>query len=348
MQLLFHNFSYIRRVVQIMSEIILNYTRAGHVENIHRADIVAVNSQGKILHEVGNGHLPMFWRSAAKPFQALAFVKNGGMEKYGITSQELALLVSSHSGEPFHVEILEQILGKLELSVDDLSCGAARPMSGKANVALIKAGMKPQAVHNACSGKHSQILALCRMSGLPIEGYIKPDHPAEKIIFQHVAMAAAMAEKDLEIGIDGCGVPVFYLPLNHMAQAYARLSTPAAGNWGDYQQAATVIRDAMVAHPEVLAGTGRIDTAVANITKGRIIAKIGADAVYCLAVKDEDMGIAFKVEDGDYGAVTPAVICVLNHLGLLTKEEFQQLQEKYPPILKNHRGDIIGTIEYMI
>ena len=93
-----------------MSEIILNYTRAGHVENIHRADIVAVNSKGDIVKELGNGKLPMFWRSAAKPFQALPFVKNGGMEKYNITSRELALLVSSHSGEAFHVELVEGIL----------------------------------------------------------------------------------------------------------------------------------------------------------------------------------------------------------------------------------------------
>ena len=57
-----------------MSEIILEYTRAGHVENIHRADVVAVNCKGDILKEAGNGRLPMFWRSAAKPFQALAFV----------------------------------------------------------------------------------------------------------------------------------------------------------------------------------------------------------------------------------------------------------------------------------
>ena len=331
-----------------MSEIILNYTRAGHVENIHRADIVAVNSKGDIVKELGNGKLPMFWRSAAKPFQALPFVKNGGMEKYNITSRELALLVSSHSGEAFHVELVEGILQKLGLTTDALKCGAARPMSGKANVELIKQGKRPQAVHNACSGKHSQILALCQMMGLPIEGYIKPEHEAQKVIFKHVAMASCMPEDKLEIGIDGCGVPVFYLPLNHMAQAYARLSTPAKAGWGDYEAAATTIRDAMVQYPEVLAGTGRIDTAVSQITKGRIIAKIGADAVYCMAVKDEDLGVAFKVEDGDYGAVNPSVICVLKYLDLLTKAEYDELIAKYPPVLKNHRGDVIGTIEFMI
>ncbi|MDD7678229.1 MAG: asparaginase, partial [Anaerovibrio sp.] len=228
-----------------MSEIILEYTRAGHVENIHRADVVAVNCKGDILKEAGNGRLPMFWRSAAKPFQALAFVKNGGLEKYGLTDRELAFLVSSHSGEPFHVELVQGILAKLGLTTDVLNCGAARPMSGKANVELIKKGERPQAVHNACSGKHSQILALCQMMGLPVEDYIKPDHPAQKVIFQHVAMASCMPEDKLEIGIDGCGVPVFYLPLDHMARAYARLGSPDKGEWGEYEAAARTIRDAM-------------------------------------------------------------------------------------------------------
>ena len=309
-----------------MSEIILEYTRAGHVENIHRADVVAVNCKGDILKDAGNGRLPMFWRSAAKPFQALAFVKNGGLEKYGLTDRELAFLVSSHSGEPFHVELVQGILAKLGLTTDVLNCGAARPMSGKANVELIKKGERPQAVHNACSGKHSQILALCQMMGLPVEDYIKPDHPAQKVIFQHVAMASCMPEDKQEIGIDGCGVPVFYLPLDHMARAYARLGSPDKGEWGEYEAAARTIRDAMAAHPDALAGTGRIDTAISQVTGGRVIAKIGADAVYCMAVKDENMGIAFKVEDGDYGAVNPAVMAVL----------------------KNHRGDVIGTIEYKL
>lgn len=331
-----------------MSEIILEYTRAGHVENIHRADVVAVNSRGDILKEAGNGRLPMFWRSAAKPFQALAFVKNGGLEKYGLNDRELAFLVSSHSGEPFHVELVKGILAKLGLTTDVLNCGAARPMSGRANVELIKRGERPQAVHNACSGKHSQILALCQMMGLPVEDYIKPDHPAQKVIFRHVAMASCMPEDKLEIGIDGCGVPVFYLPLDHMARAYARLGSPDKGEWGEYEAAARTIRDAMAAHPDALAGTGRIDTEISRITGGRVIAKIGADAVYCMAVKDEDMGIAFKVEDGDYGAVNPAVMAVLKYMDILTRDEYEQLLAKYPPVLKNHRGDVIGTIEYML
>ena len=328
-----------------MSEIVLQYTRAGHVENIHRGDVAAVNCAGKIISSVGNANLPMFWRSAAKPFQALPFVKNGGLEKYNLSDEELAVLVSSHSGEDNHVALVRGILAKLGLDESVLDCGILRPVNSKAYKKLLVSGEKILAVHNQCSGKHSQIIALAMMLGVPYEGYTKPEHEAQKLIFKHVAMASKFPEDKLEIGIDGCGVPVFYLPLYNMALAYARLSTPKKGDWGEYELAATKIRDAMSKYPQVVSGTGRIDLAVTEITNGRIIAKVGSDAVYCLAVKDEDLGIAFKIEDGSFAAVTPMVIAVLKHLDLLTKDESAKLDEKFPPILKNHRGEIIGTIE---
>lgn len=328
-----------------MSEIVLHFTRGGHVENIHRGDVAVVNCAGEVVYSVGNAHLPMFWRSAAKPFQALPFVKNGGLDKYNISEEELAVLVSSHSGEENHVALVRGILAKLGLDESVLDCGVVRPMSGKVYKNLIANGEKVLPVHNACSGKHSQIIALAMMLGVPFEGYTKPEHEAQKLIFKHVAMASKVAEDKLEIGIDGCGVPVFYLPLYNMALAYARLSTPNLGDWGEYEVAATQIRNAMSRYPQIVSGNGRIDLAVSEVTEGRIIAKIGSDAVYCLAVRDGDLGIAFKVEDGSYAAVTPMVIAVLKKLDLLAKAEAAQLDEKFPPILKNHRGEVIGTIE---
>ena len=328
-----------------MSEVLLHYTRAGHVENIHRGDVVVVNCDGKIVSSIGNPHLPMFWRSAAKPFQALAFVKNGGLEQYNITEEELAVLVSSHSGEDNHVALVRSILKKIGLTEDDLECGVLRPVHGKTFKRMVKNDEPITQVHNQCSGKHSQIMALAIMLGVPVKDYIKPDHPAQQVIFKHVAMASKMPEDKLEIGIDGCGVPVFYLPLCNMSLAYARLSTPDKGDWGEYETAARKIRDAMSKYPQVVSGTGRIDLAVNEVTHGRIIAKVGADAVYCLAVKDQSLGITFKIEDGSLQAVTPMTIALLKHLDLLSKDEFEQLNQKFPPVLKNHRGDVIGTIE---
>lgn len=330
-----------------MSEVLLHYTRAGKVESIHRGDIVAVDTKGKIVDVVGDAHKDMFWRSAAKPFQALPFVYEGGLEKFNITEEELALLVSSHSGEPVHVNLVKSILEKVHVELNVLDCGSARPMSSKAAKILAENKEKPQAVHNACSGKHSGMLALCQMLGIPVEGYTKPDHQVQKIMHRSVAECAKISPEKLEIGIDGCGVPVFYLPLYNMSLAYARLAKPSDGDWREKEEAVTKIRNAMIAHPLVVSGTGRIDEAVSAITKGRIIAKIGAEAVYCLASTTDGIGITFKIEDGSYRAINPVVIGTLKRMDLISKSEYDQLIEKYPPILKNHRGDIIGTIETM-
>ena len=328
-----------------MSEILLHYTRAGKVESIHRGDIVAVNVSGDIVSAVGNPRKPMFWRSAAKPFQVLPFVQQGGLAQFAITDEELALMVSSHSGEPQHVALVQQVLGKIGLSVDALACGSSRPMDGRTSKELIKLGQKPQAVHNPCSGKHSGMLALCQMLGLPVEGYTEADHQVQKIMHQAVADSAGLAVDQVEIGIDGCGVPVFYLPLDHMALAYARLVQPEKGGWGEQTEAVTKIRNAMLAYPSVVAGTGRIDTVLMELTKGRILAKVGAEAVYCLASVPDGVGITFKIEDGSPRAINPVVIGILKKLDLITKDEYDVLVEKFPPVLKNHRGDMIGTIE---
>ena len=331
--------------VVYMAEILLNYTRAGKVESVHYGDFVVVDVNGKIIDSVGEPHKKMFWRSAAKPFQALPFVKEGGVERFNITQEELALMTSSHSGEEFHVKLVNELLEKVDLDVSALDCGPATPMSSKAARALTAQGLKPEAVHNACSGKHSGMLALAQAMMVEVEGYTKPDHKVQQKMIEAVAKSTNLAVNEVEIGIDGCGVPVFYLPLYNMSLAYARLAQPEAGQWGEDEQDIKTIRDAMIAHPLIVSGTGRIDSLVTQITKGRIIAKIGAEAVYCLAVVDKGWGITFKIQDGSFRAINQVVIGILKRLNLLTAEEYAQLVEKFPPILKNHRGDVIGTIE---
>lgn len=328
-----------------MSEILLNYTRAGKVENIHRGDIVAVDLNEKVVDCIGDSYKKMFWRSAAKPFQAIPFVQQYGLEQYNITEEELALLVSSHSGETRHVELVRSILSKIGLGEEVLDCGPARPMNGRAAAMLTANKQKPQPVHNPCSGKHSGMLALCQLLGINIENYTKPQHQVQQAMHLSVANSAKLAVEEIEIGIDGCGVPVFYLPLYNMALAYARLAKPEEGEWGKECLAVEKINSAMRHYPMIISGTGRIDAIVSEITNGRIIAKIGADAVYCLSSVEEGIGVAFKIEDGSYQAINPTVIGILKRLGLVNKAEYEQLIEKFPPVLKNHRGDIIGTIE---
>lgn len=331
-----------------MSEVLLNYTRGGKIESRHRADVAVVDVTGKSIWEFGDGNRPMFWRSAAKPFQLIPFVEGGGLDIFGLTSEEVAFMVSSHSGESQHVDLAHSLLGKVGLTIDSLACGVAKPMNSKVAKELMVQQKPYQVVHNACSGKHSGMLALAQMLKVTIEGYIEPLHPVQQLMHQSVADSAHLSKDEVETGIDGCGVPVFYLPIYNMAWAYARLAKPELGEWGSRENTVRIIRDAMIAHPQIVAGSKRFDTVLMNITKGRIMAKIGTEAVYCLASVPDGIGITFKIDDGSFRAVAPAGIAILKKLDLISVAEHQLLLESFPHILKNHRGDRIGTIESVL
>ncbi len=328
-----------------MSEVLLHYTRDGKVESRHRADVAVVDYNGKDIWGFGDNKRPMFWRSAAKPFQVLPFVEQGGIELFGLTSQELAFMVSSHSGEAQHVELAHSVLGKIGLTVEALACGPAKPMNSKVAKELMLKQKPYHEVHNPCSGKHSGMLALAQMLKYAIEGYTEIHHPVQQIMHQAVADSVHLQKSEVDTGIDGCGVPVFYLPLHHMAWAYARLGKPELGQWGEREQAVRQIRDAMLAHPEIVAGSRRFDTVLMNVTKGRILAKIGAEALYCMSSVPDGIGITFKIDDGSHRGVAPAGIAILKKLELISVGEHQALLDAFPPILKNHRGDLIGTVE---
>jgi L-asparaginase II len=332
----------------VMSEVLLHYTRGGKVESRHYADVAVVDVTGKMIWEFGDGRRPMFWRSAAKPFQVLPLIEQGGIDRFGLTEEEVAFMVSSHSGETQHVNLAYSVLGKIGLTMDALACGAAKPMSSKMVKELMVQQLSYQVVHNACSGKHSGMLALAQMLQIDPTGYTELTHPVQQIMYQAVADSANLSKGEVDTGIDGCGVPVFYLPLYNMAWAYARLAKPEQGQWGGRETAVRLIRNAMLAHPQVVAGSKRFDTVLMNVTKGRILAKIGAEAVYCLASVPDGIGVSFKIDDGSYRSITPAGIAILKKLDLLSAVEYQTLIETFPPVLKNHRGDIIGTVEALL
>lgn len=328
-----------------MSEILLNYTRGGKVESRHRADVAVVDVKGKTLWELGDSNRPMFWRSAAKPFQVIPFIEGGGIKAFDLTMEEIAFIVSSHSGEKRHVELAHQVLKKIGLTVEDLACGPAKPMNSKVAKELMVAQKPYHEVHNPCSGKHSGMLALAQMLKISIEEYTELQHPVQQLMHQAVADSAQLEKSEVDTGIDGCGVPVFYLPLHNMAWAYARLGKPEEGQWGSREEFVPIIRDAMLAYPEVVAGSRRFDTVLMNITKGRILAKIGSEALYCMTSIPDGIGITFKIDDGGYRAVAPGGIAILKKLELISSAEHQALLAAFPPILKNHRGDQIGTVE---
>jgi len=323
-----------------MSEALVKVYRNELVESIHRGSVAVVNKNGDLLYYVGDPYYVTYMRSSAKPLQAIPAVESGALEKYGINERELATIVASHSGEDIHIETVSSILNKIGLDETYLKCGIHMPYSKEAMKKLILKREEPTPIYNNCSGKHSGMLLLAKMKSYPLEKYYEREHPVQKEILK--TMKYITKCEKIKIGIDGCGVPVFGMPLYNMALGFARLTNPEDLE-RTKKEAAEKIVHAMQSYPENVAGTKRFDTDLMKTTK-KVIGKNGAEGVYCLGVLNKGIGIALKIDDGAKRAKTPVIIEILKKLNILNRKELETLKNYHIPLSKNHQGKIVGKI----
>ncbi len=328
-----------------MSEVLVQATRGNLVENIYHGDVVVVQSDGKILLSLGDPEKQTYWRSAAKPFQVLPFIEAGGLEKYQITPKELALMCASHGGEPEHVALVAGLLEKIGFSESDLRCGSAAPMNITAMRKMLKQGETWNQLHNCCSGKHAAMLALAAMKNYDPDHYEVISHPVQQEMLQAISQVTGVVTENIGIGTDGCGVPIYYLPLSAMAYAYAGLSQPKAYKHPTRGIAMGHIAKAMTRHPWFVAGTGRLDTILMEVTQGKLLAKLGADGVYCVSVMGEGIGIALKIESGDVRVIDPLIVKLLYQMGFISDKERAAMEEQFDFNIYNHRKEVIGKME---
>ena len=293
--------------------------RGNLIESVHRGRYVVCNARGETLDSLGDCRAPVHLRSTAKPFQALPLVFSGTADEFGITGEELAVACASHSGEPRHLAAVRSILRKAGLSEDDLQSGAHPPMHAPSAARLLRSGEGPRPIHGNCSGKHAGMLAVCAHAGWDPAGYRDSQSPLQKLVWRTVAKLCALRPEDVWLGGDSCGVPVFALPLENLALGLARLA--AGGVVGgaedfpeDLVEAIQRVRDAMLAHPYMVAGTGRFDTRLMEETG--LISKSGAEAVFVAANPKASWGLALKISDGASRAVAPAAVTAIKKRGV--------------------------------
>jgi L-asparaginase II len=314
--------------------------RGEQVESRHHVSIAVVDGAGRLRARGGDPSLVVFARSAIKPIQALPLVDDEIVERFGFSDAELALTCASHSGEPRHIELVQSMLEKIGLTSEALACGPHAPFHEASAASMRRRGIEPGRVHNNCSGKHAGMLALARGNRWPVSGYHEHDHPVQQRMLAELATWSGVPADDIATGVDGCGVVTFALPLERLATAFARFA--AAARRGDTAPAR--VSNAMARHPEMVGGTDRLCTQLIRVTGGRILVKVGAEGVYCAAVPGAELGLALKVEDGATRAAEPALLAVLQRLGLLTDEDLAQLESYARPLVRNTRGEPVGVV----
>ena len=315
-------------------------TRGSGVESRHRVHAAVVDVGGTLVGRAREPDTVTMWRSCAKPFQVMPLIASGGFDEIGWGDDELALSCASHGGEPEHVAIAESMLRDLGLEEGDLACGPHEPLSPRGARIVRESGARPTRLHNNCSGKHAAMLARAHHAGWALEGYERQDHPVQGAALEEVARWTGVPAAKILRAIDGCGVVVFGLSLEAMARAYARFAGASAR--GD--EIAARITRAIATRPFVFGGTERFDSLVVEETDGRVISKVGAEGVHSVAVFDQGLGFAIKVEDGATRAQYPAVLRMLELLGALPDRLSPRLAEYARARIRNTRGEIVGEL----
>lgn len=287
-----------------MKPIIVEVTRNGVVEARHLVHAVAVSGGATVAH-AGDPSLVAYFRSSAKPIQALPVVR----ARPDLVETEIAIACASHLARPEQLAAVRSLLAKAEAIEDELECGP-----------------EPTRVEHNCSGKHAALLALCRTMGWPSEGYRLPGHPCQQAMLAEVAAAAEVEPATIPTAVDGCGVVTFALPLERMAHAFSRLEGLDAGGR---------VGGAMRAYPELIRGPLAADTMLMQLQPGWV-AKGGAEGLLC-AVAPTGLGVALKVDDGNTRAVRTALAAFLAQLGVGTGE-----LGTVP--VENSRGDVVGQL----
>ncbi|MDP9111471.1 MAG: asparaginase [Candidatus Eremiobacteraeota bacterium] len=329
--------------MQLRGEPFVDVVRGGAVESVHHIAACAADARGRVLLEMGSIETPVFLRSSAKPFIAAAVLRSGARERFGLEPHEIAVMAGSHTGQDFHVAAVRSILQKIGMDESALQCGVHAPYNAAAAQQLERDGAEPTVLSNNCSGKHAGILALCILLGADTNTYLELANPAERNILELCARLSDQQVDDFILAVDGCGIPVYATPLHNAAISFARLATLERTEERD-AAALAAVRDAMVAHPEFVSGTGEFDSELMRIAGGGLACKAGAEGVHATASMRKELGLVVKVVDGASRGRAPAVLALLHELSVLDAHEMAQLQAFARPIGYNRAGRAIGEV----
>lgn len=305
-------------------------------ESVHAGHVVIADTHG-IVEAWGDPTATIFPRSSCKMVQALPLIESGAADEFGLTSRQLALACASHQGAQIHTKPVGEWLDSIGMDEADLRCGAHMPLDGEERTRLTCSGTAPCQLHNNCSGKHVGFLTLNKRLKGGSE-YVELNHPVQRAVRE--AFEGVTGEDSRGWGIDGCSAPNFATSVEGLAHSMARFADPEPGRRGDAQRR---LFEAMVAHPELVAGEGRACTELMRAMNGRVAVKTGAEAAFVAIIPDQGLGIALKIVDGGTRGAEAAITALLVHLGVL--------DANHPVVLKylsgqqkNWRGLVTGEL----
>ena len=266
------------------------------VESVHLGHAVLTGADGEVLAAVGEATLPVYVRSAAKPVQATACLEllDGADTP---DPAELAVAWASHRGEAQHLDAVRRLLARSGTAADDLTCPPASPEADP--------GAAPTRLHHNCSGKHALFALTGARLGLDRDALLDRDGPLQAAVLAQLGDAFGPVHG---VAVDGCGAPAVAVELVGLARMFAQV----AGH-----ERFRAVREAGFAHPELVGGQGRLETA---LLAAGAVAKVGAEGIYgvgWLAPDGGPRGFAVKATDGATRGVAALTVGLLRELGVI-------------------------------
>lgn len=323
--------------------ILVEVFRGGVLESFHRGSVCVVDDTGKIVFSLGDPKQLCYPRSAMKLIQALPLVELGVMDRFGITLEEIAITCGSHNAEAEHLKVVRSLLEKCGLSETLLGCGPQYPTNKPDADALVRAGIKPEAIHNNCSGKHAGMLALCKLLGHPTENYLNPNHPVQELILNYVEELYEWPANKMVVALDGCTAPIFSIPVYNQALAYRNLAATGKFRKG-LQNACQQVLEAVSTYPFLIAGTRRYCTDMLQVTAPKVIGKTGAEGIFCMSFTEQKLGVCIKIDDGKMQPQYNVAQAILEASGLFTREQLAPLHHYAVEELSNFNRLKTGEI----
>jgi L-asparaginase II len=321
-------------VNQVAPPILATVLRGSAIEGRVRGHVAVTDASGTVVHSAGSPDVETTLRSCVKPIQALPFLRLAA-DPLEASGPEIAVACASHQGEDEHVATVRGLLTKAGVPEGALGCGPQIPSDEATARRLLASGGVPRPIHNNCSGKHAAMLVTCAVMGWPLDGYMELGHPCQQAVSGALQEMLHLDLDSVHRGIDGCGLTTYGVPLAAIARGFAAGSADAA-----FRRA----QDAMAAHPFLVAGTGRFDTALLEVAGAGLTAKIGGAAVWAAVVRPGGPGIAIKLESGGGDAIPVVAIAVLQHLGVLSSNLPARLRPFATLTMRNWAGRDVGAI----
>ena len=309
--------------------------RGDLLESLHCGHAAIVGPDGEVIAAWGDPQTVIYPRSSAKMLQALPLVESGAADD--LSSERLALACASHQGERGHVDRVGEWLGDIGLDEDDLLCGPEASRDEALRHRMIRKGETAGRIFNNCSGKHTGFLRLAQQLGGGAD-YVALDHPVQKAVKS--AFEEVTGEPSPGYGIDGCSAPNFATTVAGLARAMQKFAV--AGQTDTRGRAMSRLRDAMRAHPWLVAGTDRACTRLMQDSEGRAIVKTGAEGVFVAILPETGRGIALKIADGATRASEIAMTALLVGEGVLDPRSHAAIHFLRKPI-ENRDGLVVGV-----